>query len=199
MRPLRCGPQHGGRRSPVRSSTSPSCAATRSWKLTGCRLICPLVPWSLVFEPRARKTKDQGPRTKDHYPREIQMTTISPQKMAANRRNAQKSTGPRSAAGKSRARFNALKHGVTAQIPVLPGEDPALFHAPPRRVQRRSPAQVRAGERVDRADGPDVLCSSTGPRRLTWAGWPSASQTGPAAAAHASGTRSGRAGRAVVL
>jgi len=57
------------------------------------------------------------------------MTTISPEKMAANRRNAQKSTGPRSAAGKSRARFNALKHGVTAQIPVLPGEDPALFCA----------------------------------------------------------------------
>jgi len=60
--------------------------------------------------------------------RESQMTTISPQKMEANRRNAQKSTGPRSAAGKSRARFNALKHGATAQIPVLPGEDPALFH-----------------------------------------------------------------------
>jgi len=57
------------------------------------------------------------------------MTTLSPEKMAANRRNAQKSTGPRSAAGKSRARFNALKHGVTAQIPVLPGEDPALFSA----------------------------------------------------------------------
>jgi len=57
------------------------------------------------------------------------MTTMSPEKLAANRRNAQKSTGPRSAAGKSRARLNALKHGVTAQIPVLPGEDPALFFA----------------------------------------------------------------------
>jgi len=49
--------------------------------------------------------------------------------MAANRRNAQRSTGPRSAEGKSRARLNALKHGATAQIHVLPGEDPALFHA----------------------------------------------------------------------
>ena len=57
------------------------------------------------------------------------MTDISPQKIEANRRNAKKSTGPRSAAGKSRARFNALKHGVTAQVPVLPGEDPALFFA----------------------------------------------------------------------
>ena len=41
----------------------------------------------------------------------------------------EKSTGPRSVEGKSRARFNALKHGATARIPVLPGEDPALFHA----------------------------------------------------------------------
>jgi len=57
------------------------------------------------------------------------MTDTSPQKIAANRSNAQKSTGPRTAAGKSRARLNALKHGVTAQIPVLPGEDPALFFA----------------------------------------------------------------------
>ena len=40
-----------------------------------------------------------------------------------------KSTGPRSAEGKERARFNALKHGATAQIPVLPGEDPAQFLA----------------------------------------------------------------------
>ena len=54
---------------------------------------------------------------------------MSPKKLEANRRNAQKSTGPRSIEGKGRARFNALKHGATAQIPVLPGEDPALFHA----------------------------------------------------------------------
>ena len=41
----------------------------------------------------------------------------------ANRRNAQKSTGPRTAEGKARARFNALKHGMTARSPVLPEED----------------------------------------------------------------------------
>jgi hypothetical protein len=33
-------------------------------------------------------------------------------KIAANRRNAQKSTGPRSAAGKGRTRHNAFKHGL---------------------------------------------------------------------------------------
>jgi hypothetical protein len=41
----------------------------------------------------------------------------------ANRRNAQKSTGPATDAGKSKAKFNALKHGMTAQVAVLPHED----------------------------------------------------------------------------
>jgi hypothetical protein len=41
----------------------------------------------------------------------------------ANRRNAQKSTGPTTAEGKSKAKFNALKHGMTADAAVLPHED----------------------------------------------------------------------------
>ena len=41
----------------------------------------------------------------------------------SNRRNAQKSTGPRTAAGTARSRFNALKHGMTARAPLLPEED----------------------------------------------------------------------------
>jgi hypothetical protein len=36
-------------------------------------------------------------------------------KIAANRRNAQRSTGPRSAAGKARTRFNAFQHGLAAR------------------------------------------------------------------------------------
>jgi hypothetical protein len=54
---------------------------------------------------------------------------ISQAKIEANRKNAQKSTGPRTTDGKDRIRLNALKHGATAQTPVLPGEDPALFQA----------------------------------------------------------------------
>jgi hypothetical protein len=41
----------------------------------------------------------------------------------ANRRNAQKSTGPKTEAGKTKAKFNALKHGMTAEVAVLPHED----------------------------------------------------------------------------
>lgn len=40
----------------------------------------------------------------------------SERQIAANQRNARKSTGPRSPAGKDRAAKNALKHGLTARI-----------------------------------------------------------------------------------
>jgi len=43
----------------------------------------------------------------------------------ANRLNAQKSTGPRSAEGKASSRFNAYKHGAYARSRVIPGEDEA--------------------------------------------------------------------------
>src|SRR6266478_5120188 len=43
--------------------------------------------------------------------------------------NAKKSTGPRTPEGKSAPRLNALKHGLFATDPVIPGEDPAHFEA----------------------------------------------------------------------
>jgi hypothetical protein len=43
----------------------------------------------------------------------------------ANRRNALKSTGPRTEQGKSTSRWNALKTGIEAASVVIPGEDPA--------------------------------------------------------------------------
>ena len=51
----------------------------------------------------------------------------SPAQIAANRANAQKSTGPRSVEGKSASRFNALKHGMDAASIVIPGEDPEVY------------------------------------------------------------------------
>ena len=47
------------------------------------------------------------------------------EQVAANRQNAQSSTGPTSDDGKAASRLNALKHGLTAETPVLPTEDEA--------------------------------------------------------------------------
>ena len=41
----------------------------------------------------------------------------------ANRRNARKSSGPRTEDGKRRSRENALKHGLTGAGIALPAED----------------------------------------------------------------------------
>jgi hypothetical protein len=46
----------------------------------------------------------------------------------ANRRNAQKSTGPRTPEGKAAVSMNALRHGLRARTIVLPGEDREEFH-----------------------------------------------------------------------
>jgi len=45
----------------------------------------------------------------------------------ANRRNALKSTGPKTAAGRAAVRLNALKFGLRARTIVLPGESQAEF------------------------------------------------------------------------
>jgi hypothetical protein len=56
-------------------------------------------------------------------------TTTTTKRAEASRRNGARSRGPRTPKGKDRSRFNALKHGMTAQTLVLPGEDPAAFQA----------------------------------------------------------------------
>jgi hypothetical protein len=51
-----------------------------------------------------------------------------PQERAAiNRENAQKSTGPKTEAGKQKSSLNALRHGLTGQTVVLPSEDLAAY------------------------------------------------------------------------
>ena len=47
----------------------------------------------------------------------------TPAQVAANRRNAARSTGPKSVEGKEAARRNSLKHGLTGGGVVIPGED----------------------------------------------------------------------------
>ena len=51
----------------------------------------------------------------------------SQRKIEANRRNAQKSTGPKTEEGKNKVRFNALQHGLCAETIVLPHEDAQAY------------------------------------------------------------------------
>jgi hypothetical protein len=54
----------------------------------------------------------------------------SPARIASNRTNAQRSTGPRTIEGKTASSRNARKHGLLAVgQPVLPGEDPDVLDA----------------------------------------------------------------------
>ena len=53
--------------------------------------------------------------------------TISPQRLAANRANAQLSTGPRSDAGKAQSSLNAVKTGLTGRTVLLPSEDAEAY------------------------------------------------------------------------
>jgi hypothetical protein len=47
---------------------------------------------------------------------------VTEKKIAANARNATRSTGPRTSSGKTRAKLNAVVHGLRTVSPVLPGE-----------------------------------------------------------------------------
>ena len=66
------------------------------------------------------------------------MSTItSPARLAANRKNALKSTGPKTPEGKNAARLNAFKHGLAGEGDLLaPGEDAKL-------IEHRSEVFVR--------------------------------------------------------
>jgi hypothetical protein len=46
-----------------------------------------------------------------------------PNRIEINRANSQHSTGPKTEAGKQRSSLNALRHGLTGQIVVMPTED----------------------------------------------------------------------------
>ena len=51
----------------------------------------------------------------------------SKKQIRANRRNAKKSTGPKTKAGKERSARNAIKHGLFTDILLLPHEDGAAL------------------------------------------------------------------------
>lgn len=53
---------------------------------------------------------------------------ITEKQLDANRRNAQKSTGPKTLEGKAVVRLNALRYGLRARSILLPGENPEEYH-----------------------------------------------------------------------
>jgi len=50
--------------------------------------------------------------------------TVTAKQLAANRRNAQRSTGPRTLEGKAKSRWNALQHGLLAKAVIPPSLEP---------------------------------------------------------------------------
>ena len=76
----------------------------------------------------ARKAAQQAPE-------------ISDARLAANRANAQLSTGPTSVEGKAKSSLNAVKSGLTGRTVLLPGDDAALYEAHVSNfMQRHQPA-----------------------------------------------------------
>ena len=69
---------------------------------------------------KASGETEDGARTND---RRTRRATSEKQK-AANKRNAKKSTGPRTAEGKGNSKYNAVTHGMTARSVLLPDDDP---------------------------------------------------------------------------
>ena len=53
----------------------------------------------------------------------------TPNQIAANQANAQRSTGPKSPEGKAKSSTNRLSWGFASNTTVIPGEDPAEFRA----------------------------------------------------------------------
>jgi hypothetical protein len=80
----------------------------------------------------------------------------TPAQLAANRRNAKKSTGPKTADGKAAASRNALRHGLTARQIVCYDERESVyvaFHATMR--ENLAPADEVEEQLVERI----ILCS----------------------------------------
>ena len=61
------------------------------------------------------ESQSDNQNNKDSTEEKQSQKTVSPCKLQANRENAKKSTGPKTARGKRNSSFNALKHGVLAR------------------------------------------------------------------------------------
>ena len=78
----------------------------------------------------------------------------SEKQLEANRTNAQKSTGPRTNAGKAHSRLNSRKHGLTAKTLVIVGENADDFdHLRAELMNEHDPQSALECELVERLAG----------------------------------------------
>src|SRR5205823_3102764 len=77
----------------------------------------------VIGRAASRSARGAPPGTRRNRPNTIASCipmVTSEARIQANRKNAQRSTGPKTASGKERSRRNALKHGLTGEGTVLP-------------------------------------------------------------------------------
>ena len=79
----------------------------------------------------------------------------------ANRRNAEKSTGPKTAEGKARSCRNALKHGLTGAGIVRPEEEERRFQED----MAEWSAELRPANEIERAMVESMVVAKTRMRR----------------------------------
>lgn len=98
--------------------------------------------------------RDPGPAVlkPSHSKEKESQAMATAAQIEANRRNAQKSTGPRTEEGKNRSRLNSLDHGCRANILVLPTEDFAEYESQLQAwkfsLQPRNPVEETLVERL---------------------------------------------------
>jgi len=77
-----------------------------------------------MIETSEQASAAVGSEPHNHARRESDAAAaVSERKIAANRRNALRSTGPKTTRGKARSSRNARKHGLLAASPIIPGAE----------------------------------------------------------------------------